>query len=382
VSFQKFHKSDVFHNQVKTYPQIRFVIYSGSIYYNNKVSQDALGISGGSISLYELNHNLSVSPIYPFITKAGSLTSFRTVSLNNFNQFKYGDIISGSYPLSATIVREYGTNNSILQKRIKALKNTINFYSPLSQYYGFSFYEAPVDVNLISVPSIFYGSSIKKGSVDLKFYITGTLVGQAQDVKQNGELVQVGPPGSVGSGSVAGIVLYNEGFVLLTGSWDLSDGLHTEAYDPGSNVAPSWKYFASTGSSTIGVSATHTAVPNSSFDLQFKGTNTIPTLTMFAHARKGELNHSNNPTYAAHGQELLAGAVTGTYSYKEYDEGTIKNTVKSPYSDPTGSFEKIVYISKIGVYDDQRNLIAIAKLATPVKKTEGREFTFKLKLDI
>ena len=74
--------------------------------------------------------------------------------------------------------------------------------------------------------------------------------------------------------------------------------------------------------------------------------------------------------------------MTVYYSYKEHDKGIIKNTVRSPYPDPTGSFEKIVYISKIGVYDEQKNLIAIAKVATPVKKTEDRELTFKLKLDI
>ena len=47
----------------------------------------------------------------------------------------------------------------------------------------------------------------------------------------------------------------------------------------------------------------------------------------------------------------------------------------------TGSFEKQVYISKIGLYDKDRNLIGIAKLATPVRKREIDSYTFKLKLD-
>ena len=39
--------------------------------------------------------------------------------------------------------------------------------------------------------------------------------------------------------------------------------------------------------------------------------------------------------------------------------------------------------SKIGfsIVDENKNLIGIAKLATPVKKTEERDITFKLKLD-
>ena len=60
----------------------------------------------------------------------------------------------------------------------------------------------------------------------------------------------------------------------------------------------------------------------------------------------------------------------------------IKNIVSSSYSDPPASFEKTTYVSKIGIYDENQNLIAIAKPATPVKKTAARDFTFKLKLDI
>ena len=37
------------------------------------------------------------------------------------------------------------------------------------------------NVNLISIPSIIYGSKIKKGTVDLKFYVSGTIVGQLKD---------------------------------------------------------------------------------------------------------------------------------------------------------------------------------------------------------
>ena len=67
--------------------------------------------------------------------------------------------------------------------------------------------------------------------MDLKFYITGTLVGQLQDVNRNGELIQVAPSGSTGSGSVAGVVLYTEGFVVLTGSWSLDSTLRNYVND-------------------------------------------------------------------------------------------------------------------------------------------------------
>jgi hypothetical protein len=56
--------------------------------------------------------------------------------------------------------------------------------------------------------------------------------------------------------------------------------------------------------------------------------------------------------------------------------------VSASYTEPTASFKKITYISKIGIYDEYKNLIGIATVATPVKKEEEIDYTFKLKLDI
>ena len=122
-------------------------------------------------------------------------------------------------------------------------------------------------------------------------------------------------------------------------------------------------------------------IPSSSYSLSFKGTQEVPALTMMAHANKGELNHSNNPTYIQYEQEsLITNPVTGAIQFRE-NELTIKNMVSSSFADPTGSFQKETYISQVAIYDKDRNLIGVAKLATPVKKTEERDLTFKLKVD-
>ena len=49
------------------------------------------------------------------------------------------------------------------------------------------------EMSLVSVPSIFYGSSIKKGSINLKFYADGILTAQLRDTSENGELVEYFP---------------------------------------------------------------------------------------------------------------------------------------------------------------------------------------------
>jgi hypothetical protein len=181
---------------------------------------------------------------------------------------------------------------------------------------------------------------------------------------------------------VAGVVLYNEGFFVLTGSWALESPGITRLYRGlGSPVASSWLFYGAgmSGYETpSGAPLATDAIPYASFRMLFSGSQVIPTVTMFAHADKAEFNYSNNPTYLVHSQSMQA--ATGTYTYLE-PELDIKNTVLTPYPDPTGSFEKITYISKIGIYDEMGNLIGIASTATPVKKTQMVDYTFKLKLD-
>ena len=100
---------------------------------------------------------------------------------------------------------------------------------------------------------------------------------------------------------------------------------------------------------------------------------------MLAHAKYGELNHSNNPTFYSGSENFQI--ATGSYTYIETPP-TIKNIVYSQFADEIPTLKKTVYISKIGIYDKDKNLIGIAKVATPVRKTEDNDYTFKLKLDI
>tara|TARA_R100001126_G_scaffold102155_1_gene85085 strand:+ start:1432 stop:2364 length:933 start_codon:yes stop_codon:yes gene_type:complete len=309
------------------------------------------------------------------------------VSSTDFFKGAVGDELIFTYPMTSSVQREYYATGSS-RPRIDALRNVMNFYTPMSDHYSYDHdrgSKADQTINLISIPSIFYGSSIDKGTLTLDYYITGTLIGRLQDVNKNGELIQVLPTGSVGSGSTAGVVLYNEGFILLTGSWDLSDGAHTIDYGGGA-VASSWLYYgvgANDGVSAVdddGSTATGlTSRISASYDMEFNGVNYVPTLTMLAHANKGELNNSDNYTFIESGSyEALSGSET---HYQENHEIPIKNIVSSSYNGYREDFDRHTYISRVGIYDKNKNLIATAKLATPVKKTNKRDFTFKLKLD-
>lgn len=320
---------------------------------------------------------------FPYIIYGeGEVEGIKTVSDSASIPQNIGGIpiVSGSYPYESFISSEFHTasyssfSNRNLTGSLNALQTTLDYYKILSPHYSFSSSlgnKKEQDLRLISIPSIFYGQSIRKGSLELKFFITGTLVGELRDTKRNGELIQVGPPGSNESGNVAGVALYNEGFIILTGSWNLSD-THTETYD-GQSRNPAWKYFMDvTGSSGNLVS--------SSWSLDFEGVETIPVMTMFAKAGKGEFNHSNNQTYVEYGQETTP--ITSSNSFVEKSNLSIKNIVHSEYDEEDPPFEKITYISKVALYDEEKNLIGVAKLAKPVRKRQNDNIAFKLKLDI
>ena len=382
MPFQKFDQNDIFYNRIQTHPQINFIIYNTNIYYNNKprVSGSFVNNAGmvptGYISLYELNiDRKSDNLIYPFVTKDGSLYSFNTTSTQKFNtDFLYGDQITGSYPLSASISSDrYAQGQS--RKYIEALRTALDNYQILSPAYAYSSSMGDKGdqlLRLVSIPSIFYGSSIQKGSVSCKFYVSGTLISELRDNMRNGELRQISSStdGSTetASGSIAGVVLYDQGFLILTGSWPLSS--HTEPYYSGL-TEPTWTDFSTTGS----------GIPSSSFALNFSGTNYVPTITMLAQAPASKINFSNNPTAITHNTNISSTSSLGVTSYVEVNKLPIKNIVSGAWSDPEPAFKRTVYINYVGIYDEKRNLIGIAKMANPVRKRNTDDFTFKLKLD-
>lgn len=436
MPFRKFGKYDLLYNQVKTFPESDFIIYDSRVYYNNFKNEgnrsgqfgNLLAVQQGFISLFELNVDRQIDTggsseppsgksIYPFITKDGARIAFKTVSTSDFDssaQFTHGDVIKSRYPLSSSIKRTrivggvsaiqesstdsrfHGSHNRVVRNKkfIIALRNSFDDNIKYSHHYSFNDTSNPKssephdmgnngwdksnqEMSLVEIPSIFYGSSIKKGSVILQIFVTGALAAEARDINKNGELIQVSGTynASKHNNKVVGTILYNEGFVALTGSWDVSEELETFHGDD--NQKPRWVDFAEGANEDSGPS--RGLLQNAMFRMSFKGVNYVPTVTMMAHMPKGEFNNSTNPT--AYKKSQPKTPLTSSTSYREFDDLLFEKLHHSRYPDPTGSYNKQTYVSKVGIYDDQRRLIAVAKLANPVRKTENRDYTFKLKMD-
>ena len=165
--------------------------------------------------------------------------------------------------------------------------------------------------------------------------------------------------------------------MLLTDNATLSQTHDEEYKHPTIQSLPTWTGFG-TGLPQIGEVLEHGTVPETVYSLNFKAVNKIPTLTMYAYAKEGECNFSSNPTFSEKTEEDRH-----TYTPTSFVQNNkkIKKINKSPYYDHEEDFENVTYISKVGIYDKDRNLIAIATLANPIKKTEKREFMIKMGID-
>lgn len=414
---KKFTENDLFYNTLLATPKYKVVFQSGSLRINDQINQNgylsssisAMEISGTYYySTYTGSYQFTASINRDFIYKQTTLagTTFNAAYTDYSSVIKIATIknIFKNYNIENEYanVDYYLENNGIPYNTIPKGSKPVNSSYFLSPSNRILYYIRPTSsINLIQIPAAFYGNYIKPGSLQLNMYVSGVLAASAADTDKTGKIYET--YGS-GTGNLIGTILYDHGFILLTGSSALNDKLapYIQPLPKYSGVSSpvndylKWIYFGSY-SASVGSAA------ETKYELIFQGANFIPTLTMMCNANKNELYWSNNRTFieAEQGEELFFGQSTSsvgingsTYNsdpgaflipsnkiVKENNSVIIKNTISSSFTNYSASYEPQVFISQIGIYDEQKNLIGIAKLANPVRKTKDLDYTFKLKLD-
>jgi hypothetical protein len=182
----------------------------------------------------------------------------------------------------------------------------------------------------VHVPEMFYGRQIATGSV----LITNNEFPNKAFVDDGyGRLLQVTASLSgdwktawmSGSASHVGSVFYNEGLITFNWTSSFSQSLF-------------WS------GSAIGV--------------QFDGMTLMQSMVFMCRMAPGEVNASRNPTYY-------------------YTDENGKSWARS-----SGSTEGVTYVTAIGLYDQERRLVAVAKLAQPIRKRERDNIDIRLRLDV
>lgn len=398
MSYKRFGPQDLIYSTLVAKPAYKFTVHSGSVYKNLEVLQDGdfsnkeKHISNGEISLHEININRpSDSLVYSFVEKDTTRYANRSISTRAFDdqsQFALGAQVTQSYPMKAGLSRIFvdagnefssvglGDVDAISvaaanKKYIRSLKNVINSRDRFLQAFDYGDLGTK-KVNIVCVPGIFYGSKIDPGSIELNYYVTGTLVSQAKDTNKDGLLVET--TGSL-VGATAGYIIYEQGLMLLTGSWAQGEG-YKDHFTSAGSTDPAWINFG-TGLPVVGTAIASQSVLSSSYEINFKGTNKIPTLTMMTFAEKGAYSYSSNPTF------LSQSSRTSTSNLNIYSEpqNNIANITNSSFENFDAPYVSTTYISKVGIYDENKNLIAVATLANPIKKTPNRDFMIKMRMD-
>jgi len=146
----------------------------------------------------------------------------------------------------------------------------------------------------------------------------------------------------------AGLIFYQAGIAVLTGSI-FSTQLTTPAVKM--NAANVEIQELMTGST---IDANADALRHRIYNLQFNNTTELNSTVYFCRINHNEFNYSSNPTY-----------VNGS-----------KIQVKTQSTD-----EPVAYITTVGLYNDNNELLATAKLSEPLKKSASNEFTIRTRLD-
>lgn len=103
------------------------------------------------------------------------------------------------------------------------------------------------------------------------------------------------------------------------------------------------------------ISGSADAIRNRINSISFNNTTELNSTIYFARAGHNEFNYSSNPTYI---------------------DGTSQIRVKNSSLD-----QPVSYITTVGLYSADNELLAVAKVSEPLKKTPDTELTLRVRLD-
>ena len=154
------------------------------------------------------------------------------------------------------------------------------------------------------------------------------------------------------AGSGVGLIYYQAGVAVFTGSIFASPAAESPTPDPLGPGFTSGSYNSlATGSN---VNAMADAIRNRLVDIDFNNTVELNSTIYFCRANHNDFNYSANPTYLSSSQIR------------------VKNTTTD---------NPVSYITTVGLYSSDNELLAVAKLSEPLKKDPNTELTIRVRLD-
>jgi hypothetical protein len=228
-------------------------------------------------------------------------------------------------------------------------------------------------VNVITIPQEYFGEEIKPLSVKIlddssavTFDLRDDGYGQLYDYAYSSSF-SAGTPDSNKSGSAVGNVFYEHGIITITDTGSYTDtGIGTggdgwSVRFQATKTAYEYQYLCNVG------------------EYQFTGTTNPSVVT----GRSGSIYIPENARYIYDGNmedpkyentiDLVLPPGSSSYA-SSYAAGT-------EYQNFTTHSEFGTYVTNIGLYNDERELLAIAKLSNPIKNDKDLPISFLVRFD-
>jgi hypothetical protein len=349
---------------------------------------------------FTFTNNDSGSGVYGIRARSGSIYNFQNSTANSQSFGVYNSLSSsmGKNPYWATFYESpiYFTINNMFYRDVNVIDSSEvdlthweKTHSPvkaivsssLSDFpnrftYNFSSRILHKSASIISIPRQFYGEKIKPKSVtitdnstDITYTLKDDGLGNLYDNNYSSSFAVASESfkadgGGQTTGSIIGNVMYSYGLIVIT--------------DTGS-----YYNIGNTGG-------------DDGWDITFKSTRTIYEREIQCNVGRGEFANSSNITLTP-GNSGSFGVPTNlfpedeTYSIEHLNLPVIW-PASSSYSDEgytgTGSLLDIAtgsnfapYITTIALYDDHNDLLAMGKLAKPIKNDKELDISFVVRFD-
>lgn len=195
----------------------------------------------------------------------------------------------------------------------------------------------------INYSRLLYKDEIKKGNFSISINSGSSVITLADHGAENDYRIN-SPAGEYGilytsslsaAGTGVGLIYYQAGVAVISASAPIFDAF-------------------STFSGTLSISGTADNVRSVWEDNDFNNTTELNSTIYFCRASHNEFNYSTNPTYLSESQIRVK-----------------QETTDNPVS----------YITTVGLYSADNELLAVAKLSEPLKKDPTNELTLRLRLD-
>jgi hypothetical protein len=255
-------------------------------------------------------------------------TQYQKLVYNSIKELYYSNYLSSSYgdPAHQTII----VNGQIISESY----HQPQYYNYLQSTLAFArFFPTGSDylVGVISVPKSLFGDSIKPN--------TFRLIAESGSIVDDGE----GNLFLVGSDSIIGNIIYSHGLAIITGTSEILGSVY------GSGVYGTSTYGA------LGLSFIENFITSSEVSCSFSSSYTLYETQYKCTVNENEFNFSLNPSLTTGSFNQMHNFVTGS--------------------------DFAPYVTTVGLYNEQQELLAVGKLAQPVPTSRTTDMTFYINID-